>query len=70
MQAIRNNVTNELHVRDKLRVLAGDERDRHLTKGNLSRLSEPYRFFDRGVQNHFANFLFHKQIVLRQKGLV
>ena len=41
-----------------------------LTKLGLARLPEKYKHFDRRAQDRLASLLFHKQIELRQKGLI
>jgi len=41
-----------------------------LTKLGLVRLPDKYKHFDRRAQDRLANQLFHKQIELRQKGLI
>jgi len=44
--------------------------NRYLSKGDLKRLPDTYKQFDKQAQDRLANFLFHKQIELRQKGLI
>lgn len=43
---------------------------KHLSRGEISRLPESYKLFDRRMQDRLVNFLFQKQIELRQKGLI
>ena len=50
-------------------ILVG-ELGRHLSRGDISRLPEAYKLFDRRMQDRLVNFLFQKQIELRQKGLI
>jgi c-di-GMP-binding flagellar brake protein YcgR len=50
-------------------VVAGDLKET-LSKTDLQGLPDSYKHFDRRAQDHLATLLFHKQIELRQKGLI
>lgn len=53
-----------------LEFLFGNDLDRYLSKGDISRLPDKFKQFDRHVQDRLVTFLFQKQIELRQKGLI
>ena len=48
----------------------GSDLDRYLSKGDISRLPDKYKQFDRHIQDRLVTLLFQKQIELRQKGLI
>jgi c-di-GMP-binding flagellar brake protein YcgR len=50
--------------------ILGSDLGRYLSRGDISRLPAKYKQFDRRVQDRLVTFLFHKQIELRQKGLI
>lgn len=50
--------------------IPGSDLGRYLSRGDISRLPAKYKQFDRRTQDRLVNFLFQKQIELRQKGLI
>ena len=50
--------------------ISGSDLGRYLSRGDISRLPAKYKQFDRRIQDRLVNFLFQKQIELRQKGLI